>query len=110
VLYIGASTYAAWQLMESIMVAKELGLNRFVCEQPPYNMLDRRIERELIPFCQTYGFGIIPWSPIAGGLLTGKYRRDRTGPPGSRYEKGAPATRATDEAMNAVESFCALAE
>ena len=51
------------------------GTNRFICEQPPYNLLDRRIERELLPMAQTYGLAIIPWSPLAGGLLTGKYKR-----------------------------------
>jgi len=74
VRYIGTSTFAAWQLMEALWVAKELGLNRFVSEQPPYHLLDRRIERELVPFAQTYGVAIIPWSPLAGGFLTGKYR------------------------------------
>ena len=59
VRYIGTSTFAAWQVLESLWVAKELGLNRFVCEQPPYNLLDRRIERELLPMAQTYGVGII---------------------------------------------------
>lgn len=109
VLYIGASTFAAWQLMESIMVAKELGLHRFVCEQPPYNILDRRIERELVPFCQTYGFGIIPWSPIAGGLLTGKYKRGQGGAQGWRYAQGPPASRATERAFDIIEGFCRLA-
>ncbi len=85
VRYVGTSTFAAWQLVESLWVAKELGLNRFVCEQPPYHILDRRIERELLPMAQTYGFGIIPWSPLAGGLLTGKYRRDKDAPEGSRF-------------------------
>ncbi|RME82591.1 MAG: aldo/keto reductase [Caldilineae bacterium] len=85
VRYIGTSTFAAWQLVESLWVAKELGLNRFVCEQPPYNLLDRRIERELLPMLQTYGFGVIPWSPLAGGLLTGKYDRDKPLPPDSRF-------------------------
>jgi aryl-alcohol dehydrogenase-like predicted oxidoreductase len=61
--------------MEALWVAKELGLNRFVCEQPPYHLLDRRIERELVPMAQTYGFALLPWSPLAGGFLTGKYRR-----------------------------------
>jgi aryl-alcohol dehydrogenase-like predicted oxidoreductase len=74
VRYIGCSTFGAWQIVESLWVAKELGLNRFVCEQPPYNLLDRRIERELLPMAQTYGVAVIPWSPIGGGLLTGKYR------------------------------------
>jgi aryl-alcohol dehydrogenase-like predicted oxidoreductase len=85
VRYIGTTTFGAWQLMESLMVSRELSLNRFVCEQPPYNILDRRIERELIPFAQTYGFGVIPWSPLAGGLLTGKYDRNAPPPPDTRF-------------------------
>jgi aryl-alcohol dehydrogenase-like predicted oxidoreductase len=85
VRYLGASTFAAWQLIESLWVSKEYGLNRFVCEQPPYNLLDRRIERELLPMAQTYGIGIIPWSPLAGGLLSGKYSRNEPPPEDSRY-------------------------
>jgi aryl-alcohol dehydrogenase-like predicted oxidoreductase len=85
VRYIGSSTFAAWQLVESLWVSKELGLNRFVCEQPPYNLLDRRIERELLPMAQTYGFATIPWSPLAGGLLTGKYKRGEPPPEGTRF-------------------------
>ncbi len=85
VRYIGSSTFGAWQLVESLWVSKELGLNRFVCEQPPYNLLDRRIERELLPMAQTYGFAIIPWSPIAGGLLSGKYKRGEEPPEGARF-------------------------
>ncbi len=85
VRYIGTSTFAAWQLVESLWASKELGLNRFVTEQPPYNILDRRIERELIPMAQTYGFGILPWSPLGGGLLTGKYNRNAPPPEDSRY-------------------------
>jgi aryl-alcohol dehydrogenase-like predicted oxidoreductase len=85
VRYIGTSTFAAWQVVESLWVSKELGLNRFVCEQPPYNLLDRRIERELLPMARTFGIATIPWSPIGGGLLTGKYRRGQAAPPDSRY-------------------------
>jgi len=85
VRYIGTSTFAAWQVVESLWVAKELGLNRFVSEQPPYNLLDRRIERELLPMAQTFGLAVIPWSPLAGGLLTGKYRRGEEPPPDSRF-------------------------
>jgi aryl-alcohol dehydrogenase-like predicted oxidoreductase len=88
VRYIGTSTFSAYQLVESLWESEKLGLNRFVCEQPPYNLLDRRIERELLPFCQKYGFGVIPWSPLAGGMLTGKYRRGEQGPEGSRYQSG----------------------
>ena len=87
VRYIGTSTFAAWQIVESLWVAKELGLNRFVSEQPPYNMLDRRIERELLPMLQTYGIASLPWSPLAGGLLTGKYRRGEEPPDGSRFDR-----------------------
>ncbi len=85
VRYAGTSTFAAWQVVESLWIAKELGLNRFVCEQPPYNLLDRRVERELLPMAQTYGIATIPWSPLAGGLLTGKYNRDQPPPPDSRF-------------------------
>jgi aryl-alcohol dehydrogenase-like predicted oxidoreductase len=85
VRYIGSSTFAAWQVMESLWAAKELGLNRFICEQPPYHILDRRVERELIPMARTYGIALIPWSPLAGGLLTGKYTRHSTPPADSRF-------------------------
>jgi aryl-alcohol dehydrogenase-like predicted oxidoreductase len=73
VRYIGTSTFPAWKIIEGLWVSKELGLNRYVCEQPPYNLLDRRPEAELIPMAQSYGIGLIPWSPLAGGFLTGKY-------------------------------------
>lgn len=88
VRYIGTSTFAAYQMVESLWVSEKLNLNRFVTEQPPYNLLDRRIERELLPVARTYGYGVIPWSPLAGGMLTGKYRQGEQGPPGSRYESG----------------------
>jgi aryl-alcohol dehydrogenase-like predicted oxidoreductase len=87
VRYLGSSTFAAWQVVESLWVSKEYGLNRFVCEQPPYHLLDRRIERELIPMARTYGIGLIPWSPLAGGFLTGKYKRGEPRPQGARWEK-----------------------
>jgi aryl-alcohol dehydrogenase-like predicted oxidoreductase len=85
VRYIGTSTFAAWQVVESLWTSERYGLNRFVCEQPPYNLLDRRIERELLPMALTYGIATIPWSPLAGGLLTGKYRRGATPPENTRY-------------------------
>jgi aryl-alcohol dehydrogenase-like predicted oxidoreductase len=106
VRYLGTSTFAAWQLMESLWASKELGLNRFICEQPPYNLLDRRIERELLPMCQTYGIGTIPWAPIAGGLLSGKYRLNQTRPEGARYaDKSAPFQRDNETALAAVEKY-----
>jgi aryl-alcohol dehydrogenase-like predicted oxidoreductase len=87
VRYLGSSTFAAWQVVESLWVAKELGLNRFVSEQPPYHILDRRIERGLVPMALTFGIGLIPWSPLAGGLLTGKYTRGQSAPEGARYAR-----------------------
>jgi aryl-alcohol dehydrogenase-like predicted oxidoreductase len=113
VRYIGTSTFAAWQCVESLWVSKEYGLNRFVCEQPPYNLLDRRIERELLPMARTFGYGIIPWSPLAGGLLTGKYSRGNPPPADSRYrdvEKN-PHLRAryVSELFDVVERLTELA-
>jgi aryl-alcohol dehydrogenase-like predicted oxidoreductase len=112
VRYIGTSTYAAWQLVESLWVSKEYGLNRFVTEQPPYNLLDRRIERELIPAAKTYGFGLIPWSPLAGGFLSGKYRRQGEQPEG-RFADGkhmrAPALLGSERAFDVVDALAELA-
>lgn len=114
VRYLGTSTYAAWQLVESLWVSKDLGLNRFVCEQPPYNILDRRIERELIPMAQTYGFGIIPWSPLAGGLLTGKYHRGEPPPADSRFgqmeSNPMQRRRWTEGVFAAIEELTPIAE
>lgn len=115
VRYIGTSTYAAWQVMEALGKSRELRLNRFVSEQPPYNILDRRIERELLPMARTHGIGTLPWSPLAGGLLTGKYRKGQDLPGNSRYGKSAGdnprlQARMSDLAMDAIESLVALAE
>jgi len=104
VRYIGTSTYAAWQVVESLWVSKELGLNRFVTEQPPYHILDRRIERELIPAAKTYGLGIIPWSPLAGGKLTGKYRKGEPAPANSR-EDPAKFSEQTWKVLDALETL-----
>ena len=93
VRYIGTSTFAAWQVLESLWVSKEYGLNRFISEQPPYNILDRRIERELLPMAQTFGIGTLPWSPLAGGLLTGKYSSNQPPPMDSRYANVAENER-----------------
>jgi aryl-alcohol dehydrogenase-like predicted oxidoreductase len=93
VRYIGTSTFGAWQVVESLWASKELGLNRFVTEQPPYNILDRRVERELIPMAKTFGIGLVPWSPIAGGLLSGKYRRGQPIPDDSRFADQASPNR-----------------
>ncbi len=85
VRYVGTSNFAAWQLVESFGVSERAGLSRVICDQPPYNLLDRRVERELLPMAQTYGMAIIPWSPLGGGLLTGKYRRGDPMPVDGRF-------------------------
>jgi aryl-alcohol dehydrogenase-like predicted oxidoreductase len=111
VRYIGTSTFAAYQIVESLWAAKELHLNRFVCEQPPYNLLDRRIERELLPMCRTYGIATMSWAPLAGGLLSGKYRVGETRPSGARYAgKAAPFQRDNDAALAQVEAYVTWCE
>lgn len=112
VRYLGTSTFAAWQLMESLWVAKELGLNRFICEQPPYHLLDRRIERELVPLARTYGFALIPWSPLAAGFLTGKYERGEEPPEEWRIQpdSGRAGTHFTDAGFAVAETVEKLAE
>lgn len=111
--YIGTSTFAAWQVVEALWVSKELGLNRIVCEQPPYNLLDRRIERELLPMAQTYGIATIPWSPLAGGLLTGKYSRNAPLPADSRFATNTNPQmqrRLNERVYDVVEGLQPLAE
>lgn len=85
--YIGGSMFQGWKIVESLWVAKELGLNRFISEQPGYHMLDRTAEREVIPAAETFGMAILPWGPLCGGLLTGKYQREG-GPSDGRWQDG----------------------
>ena len=80
VRYIGSSTFPASQIVEAQWTARQHGLNRFVCEQPPYSMLVRGIEADVLPTCQRHGMGVIPWSPLASGWLSGKYRKGVTPP------------------------------
>ncbi len=82
VRYIGCSNFAAWQLCEALWTSRANNLQSFVTVQPRYNLFDRRIETELVPCCQAYGIGVIPYSPLAGGLLTGKYRQGEEPPEG----------------------------
>ncbi len=113
VRYAGTSTFAAWQCMESLWVSERKGLNRFVCEQPPYNILDRRIERELIPMGRTYGYALIPWSPLAGGILTGKYQSGGAAPEGSRYAgkvNQVQIRRLNEASLGTVDQLRPLAE
>jgi aryl-alcohol dehydrogenase-like predicted oxidoreductase len=93
------------EIVEALWTSSELRLHRFICEQPPYNLLERQIERELVPMALTYGIALIPWSPLSGGLLTGKYTRSGPAPEGSRYEKGAAFADRVYDAVEALESM-----
>jgi len=84
VRYLGCSNFAAWQICESLWASDRKNLTPFVSVQPRYNLMDRAIERELLPFCRQYGIGIIPYSPLAGGILTGKYKEGEAPPPDTR--------------------------
>lgn len=88
VLYIGASTFPAWKVMEGLAASEKMNLVRYVSEQPPYNLLDRRIENELIPLALQYNLAILPWSPLAGGILAGRY--DEGVPEDSRGARSGP--------------------
>jgi aryl-alcohol dehydrogenase-like predicted oxidoreductase len=93
VRYIGASNYAAWQLCRSNDVAEMRGWAAFISIQPHYHMLERGIERELVPYCREFDVGILPYFPLAGGFLTGKYREGEPAPAGSRGESSAYVQR-----------------
>lgn len=84
VRYIGCSTHAAWMVMEAVLTSEIKGYARYVCEQAPLNLLDRRIENELVPMCQKWGLGIIGWAPIAQAILAGRYDNENEFPEGSR--------------------------
>ena len=86
VRYIGASAYAAWQLAKANLLADLRGWAPFVTVQSHYHMLEREVEKEVIPYCQEHNVGFIPFFPLAGGFLTGKYKRDAAVPEGSRGE------------------------
>jgi aryl-alcohol dehydrogenase-like predicted oxidoreductase len=84
VLYIGCSTHPAWEIMEALMTSEVKGYDRYIAESSPYNLLDRRVENERVPLCQKYGLAMFTWSPIAMGMLAGRYPIDATFPGGSR--------------------------
>ena len=87
VRYIGSSTFPVSQIVEAQWAARERGLERFVCEQPPYSMLVRAVEADVLPTCLRHGMGVIPWSPLAGGWLSGRWRKDADTPRSTRAER-----------------------
>jgi aryl-alcohol dehydrogenase-like predicted oxidoreductase len=84
VRYVGCSTHPAWMVMEALAVSERHGLARYISEQPPYNLLDRRIENELLPLAERYRLAILPWAPLAQGVLAGRYPSDAPLPQDSR--------------------------
>jgi len=111
VRYIGTSMFPSWKIVEALWAAKEFGLNRFVSEQMAYNLLDRTAEREIVPVAQTFGIALMPWAPLCGGLLTGKYHRNDQSAAGrwhgGKDNFGRPATPA---AFDVIEGLVALAK
>jgi aryl-alcohol dehydrogenase-like predicted oxidoreductase len=87
VRYIGVSNFTAWQIMKSAGVSEANGFERFVCLQPQYSLVERNVEYEILPTCKEEGLGVIPWSPLGGGFLSGKYRRGEEPPQGSRISE-----------------------
>ena len=113
VLYIGASNYAAYRLKDALWTSKVAGLERFVSLQMKYSPLTRDLEREHVPICVQDGLGLIPWSPLEGGFLTGKYRRDQPPPEGARLERWKQRFEkmvATTPAWDVLEAIVAVAE
>jgi len=121
VRYAGSSTFPAFHLVEAQWTSERRGLARFSCEQPPYSIFVRHIEWDVLPVCQSYGMGVIVWSPLAGGWLSGKYRRGAEPPPDSRSrryaERGSPiaarydVTRPENERkLDLVEDLTILAD
>lgn len=112
VRYIGSSTAPAWKVMEGVLTSELKGYARFISEQPPYNLLDRRIENELVPLCQSYGLGLLTWAPLAMGLLAGRYADAAQYPVDSRAQLrgGIYAARVTAKAVAAGQQFVQLAQ
>jgi aryl-alcohol dehydrogenase-like predicted oxidoreductase len=111
VRYVGASAFAAWQLAQANLLAEFRGWSPLVTIQSHYHMLEREVEREVLPYCRAHHVGFIPYFPLAGGFLTGKYRRGKGAPPGSRGESSEYVQRyMTDENYDLIEGLSAWAE
>jgi aryl-alcohol dehydrogenase-like predicted oxidoreductase len=110
VRYVGCSNFTAWHVVEAQWVARAEHLSPFVSVQNQYNLLDRRIERELVPACRKYGLGVLPYFPLASGFLTGKYRRGEPPPEGTRLALMGPRgeqtlTGANFDVLERLQSF-----
>jgi aryl-alcohol dehydrogenase-like predicted oxidoreductase len=112
--YFGSSTFPAYQIVEAQWTAERRGRERFMCEQPPYSILVRGIETDVLPVCENYGMGVIPWSPLAGGWLSGRYRKGQDAPNThraqrlpERFDLSVPVNQ---RKLDAVEELAQLAE
>jgi aryl-alcohol dehydrogenase-like predicted oxidoreductase len=112
VRYVGCSNYAGWQLMKALGVAERRGLARFVSQQIHYTLQAREAEYELVPISLDQGLGVLVWSPLAGGLLSGKFRRGEPAPAGSRHLSGwdEPPVRDQEKLYDVVEVLVAVAK
>jgi 1-deoxyxylulose-5-phosphate synthase len=106
---IGSSTAPAWHVATSVMTSERLGIARIVSEQSPYNLLERRIENELVPACRAHGVGVMAWSPLAMGMLAGRYEQGRSGDTRAAVRGGIYAERVTDAGIRVGNAFAALA-
>ncbi len=112
VLYVGTSKWPPAVLAEALMLAQHHGWERIVCEQPPYNILDRSVENELLWVCQRLGIATIPWAPLGSGILAGQYRKDKPIPATSRAATSTllRENRLTEAAIEVVEQLLPLAK
>lgn len=108
VLYLGSSNLAGWQVADAEWTSRSAGLERFVSVQNRYSLLDRTIESEVVPACEEYGLGVLPFFPLEYGLLTGKYRRGESAPAGSRATS-APSPWLESADWDRIEAFEAFA-
>jgi aryl-alcohol dehydrogenase-like predicted oxidoreductase len=109
VRYLGCSNFAAWQLADAAWTARHLGLEQFVSAQNHYSLLERSVETELVPACEKFGVGVLPYYPLANGLLTGKVQRGGAPPQGSRLADDRYKPWLTDQRFDVVEQLTALA-
>jgi aryl-alcohol dehydrogenase-like predicted oxidoreductase len=112
VRYVGCSNFTAWQMVKALGIAEARGLPRFISTQVYYSLQERSLEHEILPACIDQGVGVLVWSPLAGGLLSGKYRRGQQGPEGSRHltEWNEPPVYDEDGLYDTIEVLVEIAE
>ena len=109
VRYLGNSNFTGWQVADAEWTARTRGLERFISAQNEYNWLKRQLESDLVPALEQYGIGLLPFFPLANGLLTGKYRRGEAPPQGSRIQQWGRESQLTDETFDVIEKLEAFA-